>query len=221
MSGPVGAPQQDQDIGRATGRDGGGAPTSALFEAALSLFAREGRWRAALADQIAIEGHDTLVEIGCGAGGLCIDLARRQPSAEIIGIDPRGALIARAKARAAETGARISFIAGDAADASTLVGQRTPTKIVLTLAGAQSTTEKIAQLQTLHQIIDPSGALHVIDHRPTPMGVLQRWLVSPPSRTTVANAPLLIRTAGFVAVEETAAWPTPAGTITLYRARAS
>ena len=221
MNGPFQGPSQGQDQQRKIVATGGDGRLSTLYDAAVSLLTGESLWRAALAAQIGIEAHDTVLDIGCGAGALCLLLARMQPGAEIIGIDPRGGLIAQARIRAGAAGLRASFIKGDAGDAGVSIGQHTPTRIVLTLTGALSATEKLARLQRARQIIDPAGVLHVVDHGAQRTALMQRLFAASSPRASTGDVSALIRAAGFVAVEETAAWPTPAGVIALHRARAS
>lgn len=195
----------------------------AFYDAALGLLAREGRWRSALADQIAPEPHDVILDIGCGAGALSLMLARMQPGADVIGFDPRGGFIAQARARAAEAGLPVSYVESDARDVALHVGARTPTKIVLTLTGARTAAEKLARMQSARQIIDPAGALHVVDYGTQRTPLMRRLFAA--SRGAAGNPDAdvraLIRAASFVAVEETATWQTPSGAISLYRARAS
>ncbi|MDX2235413.1 MAG: methyltransferase domain-containing protein [Hyphomonadaceae bacterium] len=197
------------------------SPLAPLYGAARSLLAREGRWRAALAGQIGPEPHDVILDIGCGAGALSMLLARMQPRAVVIGMDPRGAAIAQARARAAEVHSRAAFIACEAQDAGLHLGARTPTKIVLTLTGARGVTEKIAHMQCARQIIDPAGALHVVDYGAQRTALMQRLSALAGRQAGEGDTRALIRAAGFVAVEETATWSTASGALSLYRARAS
>lgn len=202
-----------------------------LYDAALALISREGRWRTVLAGQVAPEPHDVILDIGCGGGALSILIARLQPAASIIGFDSRATLLDQARARAKEAGVRVSFIQAEAQDAGPYTGSHPPTKIVLTLTGLRTAAEKLARMQIARQIIDPAGYLHVADFTPQPSGLMRRLLSAPietlvsgdvrPSTASGGEAPTLIRAAGFVAVEETAMWPTPSGAVSLYRARAS
>ena len=221
MNGSYQDPPQGRDHQRRMVATGGDGRLATFYDAAVSLLAGESLWRTALAVQIGIEPHDTVLDIGCGAGALCLLLARIQPSAEIIGIDPRAAVIAQARARAGEAGARVSFIEGDTRDIGLSIGQHTPTKIVLTLTGALSATDKLARLQGARQIIDPAGIVHVVDYGAQRTALMQRLFAVSSPRAPAGDVGPLIRAAGFVAVEETAAWPTPAGVIALHRARAS
>ncbi len=202
-----------------------------LYDAALSIMSREGRWRTALAEQVAPEPHDIILDIGCGGGALSILIARLQPAASIIGFDSRGALLDQARARAQEAGVRVSFIQAEAHDAGPYTGPRPPTKIVLTLTGLRTAAEKLGLMQIARQIVDPAGTLHVVDFTPRRSDLMRRLLSAPietlvsgdvrPSTASGGEAATLIRAAGFVAVEETATWPTPSGAVSLYRARAS
>jgi len=194
---------------------------SPLFDAALALLAREGRWRAALVRQIGPEPHDVILDGFCGAGALSLMLARLAPEAEIVGLDPRPGLVAQARARAAESGLRISFVEGEPSEAALYLGQRTPTKIVLTLIGAPSAAEKLAQLQGARSIVDPAGALHVIDFGRQRTALMRGLFQAARGGADTGDAATLIRAAGFVAVEETAAWPTASGVVSLFRARAT
>ena len=154
-----------------------------------------------------------------------------QPQAAIIGYDSRPALVEQARARVREAGVRAAFIDTDMQDGSPYATLQAPTKIVLTLINARTAAQKLTHMQLARQIIDPAGALHVADFAPLREGTLQRLLNAPletvfgggvrPANAPAGEAAALIRAAGFVAVEETATWPTPSGAVSLYRARAS
>lgn len=207
-----------EDRADAFGTDGRLAP---LYDAARAMLAREGRWRAALVNQVAPEPHDVILDIGCGAGSLAMLLVRAQPAAEVIGFDPRPGMLAQARARAAEQGLAISFVECAPRDVSLHLGARTPTKIVLSLTAVRGATVKLAQIQGARQMIDPAGVLHVIDYGAQRSALMRRLFAAPRDGAPEGHAPTLIRAAGFVAVEETATWSTPSGAISLYRARAS
>lgn len=55
------------------------------------------------------------LDVGCGAGRVCIALAKAFPNAEIVGIDPDEESIRRAKAAAKEAGTKVSFLVADTA----------------------------------------------------------------------------------------------------------
>jgi hypothetical protein len=94
-----------------------------------------------------------------------------------------------------------------------------PTQVVLTLTGAPGAVDRLAELQGARAIMDPAGLLHVIDHGRARSPLMR--LAAASRRVDPVETATMIRAAGFVAVEETAAWSTPAGPIALFRARAT
>lgn len=198
-----------------------------LYDTVIAVFTRERAWRTDLLAQVAPAAGARIVDIGCGTGTFTRQLKRAQPQAEVIGVDPDAAVLARARAQAAAEGFEIEYLAGFFDDAfaaahgpftaitSSLVFHQVP------LAG------KGAILQAAFGALGEGGALHVADYGVQP-GALMRFLF----RNTVQridgredtepNArgvlPELMREAGFEAVEETRRINTASGAITLFRA---
>ncbi|HEX7543556.1 MAG TPA: class I SAM-dependent methyltransferase, partial [Candidatus Limnocylindrales bacterium] len=57
----------------------------------------------------------TILDLGCGPGGLAVELVARLPEVRIVGLDLSPSMIERAKRHESE-GGRLRFIVGDAAD---------------------------------------------------------------------------------------------------------
>ncbi|WP_435195896.1 class I SAM-dependent methyltransferase [Natronomonas sp. EA1] len=73
-----------------------------------------GRWRAALADALALEPGDTVVEMGCGTGANLPYLRERVGSdGTVVGIDLTGPLLEVARARTSEYD-NVHLLRGDA-----------------------------------------------------------------------------------------------------------
>lgn len=198
-----------------------------LYDVAISAFTREATWRQSFVRQVAPCDGMRIVDIGCGTGTLTRALKRAAPGAEVIGVDPDGQVLAKARARAAADGLEIAYAEGFfddtfaathgpfAAITSSLVFHQVP------LAG------KATILHATCAALAPGGQLHVADY-----GVQPGWLMRVLFRNTVQridgfedtehNArgvlPKLMCDAGFDQVEETALIPTPSGAITLFRA---
>lgn len=200
-----------------------------LYDAAIALFTREGRWRRALIEQIAPRKTDVILDIGCGTGTLACLIANAAPGATIIGVDPDTEALNRARAKAQAEGAQVEFIQGMGRHAAQLSAHWAPNKVVSSLVLHQmSLAEKRQTLIAARAALSSGGQLHVADYgqQRTPlMRQLFRTVQSLDGfENTEPNAqgvlPRLIREAGFEAVEETATLPTPTGSISLYRARA-
>ena len=196
----------------------GHATLTPLYDSAIAVLTREGRWRNALVQQIAPKATDVIVDVGCGTGTLVLMLKRVAPSATIIGLDPDPAVLDLAKAKAQRAGAnevqRLAEL-GVTKAVSSLVFHQTPM------------SEKRAGVLAMHDALLPSGELHVADYglQRTP---LMRTLFRQIQRldgveNTTPNAegvlPRLMSEAGFVDVTETVVIPTPTGSISLYLAR--
>lgn len=217
------------DKTHALSRPAPGAETSLapLYSAARALLGRDGGGRSMLAGHIAPRPQDLIVDFGCGAGDLALQLARLQPAARIFGVDVDATLIARAQARANPANAAISFACAAPEDVPDLLRSVSATKVVLTLTDIHRPAEKLHLLALARDIIDPRGALFVIDHG-AQRTALMRGLHNADRARRGAPAgdgrdmlTPLIRNAGFVAVDEALSWPTTTGSQSLFRARAS
>lgn len=56
-----------------------------------------------------------VVDLGCGDGARTLDLAARWPTAAVVAVDSSTAMLDRARARAADVGARVSWVEADLA----------------------------------------------------------------------------------------------------------
>lgn len=205
----------------------GHAALTPLYDAAIALLTREGRWRGALLEQVAPINGERILDVGCGTGSFALMLKRTAPSAAILGIDPDPAVLSRAAAKARSAQLDIDYMQGFARDAARAGGRFD--KVVSSLVFHQvPMREKRAGLEAIAAALKPNGELHIADYglQRTP---LMRALFKQIQRldgfeNTTPNAegvlPDLMREAGLAAVEERAVLPTPTGSISLYYARA-
>lgn len=63
------------------------------------------RTRSILVEQAALRPGHQVLEIGCGTGGLMMAIRQRHPDVRVIGLDPDPRALARAKRKAARSGA--------------------------------------------------------------------------------------------------------------------
>jgi ubiquinone/menaquinone biosynthesis C-methylase UbiE len=120
-----------------------------------------GYWLQALPEARArLEAGGRALDVGCGAGRVCVALAKNFPAATIVGLDPDQESIRQAEAAAAEAGVsgRVSFITGDldADDGFDLV---TACDCIHDFAAPERTLEQI------HALLKPQGTLFIIEPR--------------------------------------------------------
>lgn len=200
---------------------------SPLYDGAIALMTRERRWRGALLEQVAPRPDERILDVGCGTGTMTIMLKRAEPAAEIIGLDPDDAILARATRKAALARIDVGFLRGFL-DAATAARIGPVDQITCSLVLHQIPIEgKKRLLATAHGLLRQNGTLHVVDY-----GLQRTVLMRTAFRliqlldgfeNTGHNArgilPRLMEEAGFTKVEETRVLATVTGSVSMYRAR--
>ena len=193
----------------------------------VALFTRESAWRAALLQQLAPRNSDVIADLGCGTASFLALLGQAAPAARLIGVDPDPRILQRAQRKLQATGVGAELRHGYLRDAATLLAGSYTGKIVSSLVFHQvPLAEKRAGLAAMYAALPAGGELHIADYgwQRTP---LMRSLFRIVQRIdgfedTQPNAdgvlPALMAETGFEQVRETRVFPTPSGSISLYRA---
>jgi len=126
-----------------------------------------------------------LLDVGCGPGTLCIELARQLPEAEIVGADLSAPMLETARKGAREAGLaeRVSFQPGDAAD----------------LPFEEGSFDAVVSVDTLNCVLDPRAMLSQCARVTAAGGTV---LVATPRRGFLAYLVRVFRT-GFTPDEMT------------------
>jgi SAM-dependent methyltransferase len=121
-----------------------------------------------------------VVDVACGAGIFCLELARRYPGADIEGIDLDEASIDMARANARDAGLedRVRFHVRDAADPR-LDGRY---DLIAIHDSLHHMAQPVAALRALRSLMAPDGRLLVVEnrtaahfHAPLPEGDFERF----------------------------------------------
>lgn len=106
-----------------------------------------------------------ILEIGSGPGRLAVEIARRMPGAEVVGIDLAEAMIARAvdQARAEELGERVGFVLADAAALPLADGSF---HIVVSTLSLHHWSDPARVFREIARVLRPGGVALVYDLRP-------------------------------------------------------
>ena len=212
--------------------------STAAFTPALGRFApnrfydpvvaltRERLWRALAAMYVAPQPGQVIADIGCGTGSLVLLLARVEPAAQIIGLDPDPDVLAIARRKSSEAAVQWRVGMGDAVAES--LGAEALDAAVSSLVLHQCPLPmKRAILASMHTALRPGGKLVIADYgwqRTTLMRLAFRAVqLADGKQDTQPNAdgavPELMSEAGFRDVREAEVVRTVSGSISVYVAR--
>ena len=110
-----------------------------------------------------LEAGGRVLDVGCGAGRVCVAIARDFPKAEVTGLDPDQESIRQASATAAAAGLaeRIRFLAATAAD----LHPAERFDLITTCDCLHDFVAPNATLEKLRTLLDPEGTLFIIEPR--------------------------------------------------------
>lgn len=204
----------------------GYAALTPLYDAAIAITTRERRWRRALLAQLDPRPGERILDVGCGTGTLAVMMKGLAPEAEVIGLDPDGEVLVRARRKVAKAGVELFFFEGFLDDAMAMrIGP--VDKISCSLVLHQVPLEEKGRiLLTVHSLLRQGGVLHLVDYgrQSTPLMRAGFRLIQllDGLANTAPNArgvlPDLMKCAGFSAVEETQRLSTATGSLSMWRA---
>jgi ubiquinone/menaquinone biosynthesis C-methylase UbiE len=182
------------------------------------------RLRERLLDAAGVEAGERVLDLGCGTGAAALQLARRQPGARIVGLDPDAKALARAESKAKAAGAVIEWqqgYAGRAPFPAHSFDRVVSSLMIHHLDAAQ----KQEAFRDAKRVLRPGGTFHVLDFGP-PRNVFERALTKvihhdAGVRDNLAGKlPEWMREAGFTDVREVESHRTAFGRVSLYSASA-
>lgn len=101
-----------------------------------------------------------ILDVGCGGGQFAIKLARRFPDVRVVGLDLSREQVARARARGASLGGRVTFVEGTAVE---LPFDEAAFDIVYSLGSIKHWPERERGLRESARVLAPGGRLWVLE----------------------------------------------------------
>ena len=203
------------------------APTR-FYDPVVAL-TRERLWRSMTVMHVAPRPGDVIVYVGCGTGSLALPLARVEPRARIVGVDPDPAVLAAARRKAHAVDATVRWQSGLGDELVALLGAGSADTVVSSLVLHQCPIPaKQAILASMCAVLRPGGKLVIADYgrsgRSRTMRLAFRTVqLADGKEDTQPNAdgalPGLMSGAGFRDVREAEVVPTVTGSISVYVAR--
>lgn len=197
-----------------------------LYDPAIRLTTREETFKRRLLAQADPGPGSRVLDLGCGTGTLALMVKRRQPAAEVVGLDADPEILGRARAKAAAAGLEVQLDRGFSTE---LPYEDESFDLVLSSLFFHhlKRAEKEASAREIARVLRPGGELHMADWGP-PSDPLM-WLafgavrlgdgLEPTWDNAVGALPQILEGAELQGALETERLRTLFGTLALYRAR--
>ncbi|HEY6101759.1 MAG TPA: class I SAM-dependent methyltransferase [bacterium] len=181
-----------------------------LYDRANDIFGFGSPFARRVADAVALEEAEVLLDVGCGTGTLLAELSRRRPHARVTGLDADPQILARAREKLTSSGLRATLIRAYAQDLP--IADATFDVVTSTLIFHHlSTAAKRSALAEIYRVLKPRGRFLLADFG-RPQTILQWTLLSigrlfDGIENTGANLqgrlPAMLADAGFQVAEAT------------------
>ncbi|MHB8855065.1 MAG: class I SAM-dependent methyltransferase [Bellilinea sp.] len=194
-----------------------------LFDPLLRYIMHEEIFKQRLVDQANPQPNERILDLGCGTGTLAIMIQRRQPAAEIIGLDGDDQVLEIARQKAIRAGLTAIRWDKGLADIPPYSADSFDKVVSSLMLHHLTLPNKRRAFQEVFRVLKPGGSFHIADFGP-PHDGLMRFVSSYMSRfeRTADNfrgqIPLLLTETGFSQVEETGHLRSAFGPLSLYRA---
>jgi ubiquinone/menaquinone biosynthesis C-methylase UbiE len=196
-----------------------------LYDPAVRLTTRERRFKRMLIEQAGPAAGQRILDLGCGTGTLAIDVKRREPRAELVGLDADPDMLAQARRKADAAGVELELTEGFSTelpyeDASFDCVLSTLFFHHLDPEPKRQTAAEIAR------VLRPGGELHVADWGQPSDPVMALAFQSIRALDGFSNTddnyrgalPEIFEQAGLAGARQTSRLRTPFGTLALFRA---
>jgi ubiquinone/menaquinone biosynthesis C-methylase UbiE len=194
-----------------------------FYDPLTKLFGAE-RVRARLLDAANVRAGERVLDLGCGTGALALALKRRQPDAQVTGLDPDPKALALARRKSRAAGVEIEWLAGYAGSAP--LPPRSFDHVISSLMIHHLRSEqKRAAFGEVKRLLRPGGAFHLLDFGP-PRSSFERGVTAffhhgdRLQDNLAGRLPGWLAEAGFEDVREVESRGSLFGRMSLYSARA-
>ncbi len=118
------------------------------------------RWGTAVLDRLTLEGHETVLDAGCGSGRVTERLAARLSHGTVVALDCSPAMLTEARRRLAPFGSRVRFIEADLLDLTpTILEPCAPVDAVFSTATFHWVLDHDRLFANLAAVLRPGGQL--------------------------------------------------------------
>jgi ubiquinone/menaquinone biosynthesis C-methylase UbiE len=199
-----------------------------IYDPVVRATTREGRFKEMLLDQAAPAAGQRVLDLGCGTGTLAIQVKRREPGAEVVGLDADPEMLAQARAKAERAEVELELAEGMSDELP--FEDASFDRVLSTLFFHHLDPEpKRRTAREIARVLRKGGELHVADWgRPSDpamrfafQGIRLLDGFSNTAENYRGELPRIFEKAGLERAEQTGRIRTVLGTMALYRAARS
>lgn len=196
-----------------------------LFDPVVRLTTRERTFKRRLLDEAAIAPGERVLDLGCGTGTLALMAKRREPDAELVGLDGDPTILARARAKAEAAALEVDFDESLADDLP--YPDASFDKVLSTLLFHHLRRPvKEAAAREVARILRPGGELQVVDWGAAPDRIARAQFrvvqafdgVEPTADNVAGRLPQIFAGAGLADVRERGRLRAMFGSLSFYSA---
>jgi SAM-dependent methyltransferase len=196
-----------------------------LYDPVVRATTREGRFKELLVEQVAPQAGQRILDLGCGTGTLAIQVKRREPRAEVVGLDADPEMLGQAREKADRAGVELELSEGMSDELP--FEDESFDRVLSTLFFHHLDPEpKRATAREIARVLRKGGELHVADWgQPSDPVMAAAFLgirLLDGFENTAENVhgelPAIFEEAGLARAEQTDRLRTVLGTMALYRA---
>src|SRR3954447_15117072 len=196
-----------------------------LYDPVVRLTSREDRFKELLVEQAAPAAGQRILDLGCGTGTLAIQVKRREPGAEVAGLDADPEMLAQAERKAERAGVEVELTEGFSTELP--YEDASFDRVLSTLFFHHLDPEpKRRTAREIARVLRTGGELHVADWgKPSDPVMAAAFLgirLLDGFENTADNVngdlPAIFEEAGLTRAEQTDRLRTVLGTMALYRA---
>jgi ubiquinone/menaquinone biosynthesis C-methylase UbiE len=196
-----------------------------LYDPVIGLTTREKRFKRMLIEQAGPAAGQRILDLGCGTGTLAIDLKRREPRAELVGLDADPEMLEQARRKAEAAGTELELTEGFSTELP--YEDASFDRVLSTLFFHHLDPEpKRRTAAEIARVLRPGGELHVADwgqpSDPLMALAFQGIRTLDGFSNTADNyrgaLPEIFEEAGMAGARQTGRLRTALGTLALYRA---
>lgn len=132
------------------------------YDPVVRFTTREHKFKGRLLTQLDPRAGERILDLGCGTGTLSIQIKQAQAGCDVVGLDGDPEVLSRARAKAKEAGAEVSFDLGFSTDLPYADGEFDAVVSSLFFHHLDSAS-KVSTAEEIARVLHPDGELHVAD----------------------------------------------------------